>query len=48
MEAAKHYHYFLYLIHMIESEETKQPKFQDGASFSEITATLGRLGYEYG
>lgn len=33
---------------MNESEETKPSKLRDGASFSEITATLGRLGFEYG
>lgn len=48
MKAAKHYHYFAYSIQMNESEETKPSKLRDGASFSEITATLGRLGYEYG
>lgn len=47
MKAAKHYHYFAYSIQMNVSEETKPSKVRDGASFGEMTATLGRLGYEY-
>ena len=46
VKPAKHYHYFAHSIQMNESEETKPSKLRDGASFSKITASLGRLGYE--
>jgi hypothetical protein len=42
------YHRFAYSMPLRGAEEAKPFKIRDGAAFSEITAPLAKLGYEYG
>jgi hypothetical protein len=42
------YHRFAYSMPLRGAEEAQPFKIRDGAAFSEITAPLAKLGYEYG
>ena len=42
------YHRFAYSMPLRGKEEPQPFKIRDGAAFSEVTAPLAKLGYEYG
>lgn len=48
MGANNLYHRFAYSMTVRTGETLKPSKTRDGAAFSEISAPLGKLGYEYG
>ena len=48
MKTTKLYHRFAYSTPLRTGEVAKPSKIRDGAAFSEITAPLAKLGYEYG
>lgn len=48
MKAPNLYHRFAYSLPLRAGEVAKPSKIRDGAAFTEVTAPLGKLGYEYG